>query len=146
MTRFFLDTNVILYTRDLNATQKRERATTWLRSLVAQERAVISVQVISEYCHVALRKMSHLTPGDVRADCERLERFCAQLPSIDTLRAAWTIRDARRYSWFDSVLLASAVSLECTHFLSEDLHHGDAIGDMRIINPFLVSPNELLAG
>lgn len=146
MTRFFLDTNVILYTRDLRAEQKRERATSWLRALVARRAAVISVQVINEYCHVALRKMPHLTESDVRADAEALEDFCLPLPQIETVRAAWDIRAARRYSWFDCVLIASAGSLGCTYLLSEDLQHGDAAGGVRIINPFLVSANELLAG
>lgn len=146
MTRFFLDTNVILYTRDLKAQAKREQASAWLRMLVARRLAVINVQVISEYCHVALRKMSHLTESDVRADAEALQEFCAALPLPETIPAAWAIRAARRYSWFDCMLLASAESLGCSHFLSEDLHHGDAIGDMRIINPFLVPPNDLPAG
>ncbi|MFS8036943.1 PIN domain-containing protein [Xanthobacter sp. AM11] len=146
MTRFFLDTNVILYTRDLKAQAKRERAAAWLRTLVARRLAVINVQVISEYCHVALRKMPYLTEADVRADSEALADFCAALPVPETIGAAWAIRTAHRFSWFDCMLLASAEGLGCSHFLSEDLHHGHAIGDMRIINPFLVSPNDLLAG
>lgn len=146
MTRCFLDTNVILYTRDRGAEEKRARAASWLRALVHRRLAVINVQVISEYCHVALRKMPHLTEEDIRADTLSLQDFCAALPMPDTVAAAWDIRAAHRYSWFDCMLLAAASSLDCAYFLSEDLHHGGAIGDMRIINPFLVSPNELLAG
>jgi predicted nucleic acid-binding protein len=40
-------------------------------------------------------------------------------------------------------LLASALELGCSHFLSEDLQDGQQIGDPTIINPFLHAPEDI---
>jgi predicted nucleic acid-binding protein len=40
-------------------------------------------------------------------------------------------------------LLASALELGCSHFLSEDLQDGQQIGDLTIINPFLHAPKNI---
>jgi predicted nucleic acid-binding protein len=50
-----------------------------------------------------------------------------------------------RYSWWDCLLLASAIELGCTHFLSEDLHNGQAIEGLTIIDPFAHSPDQILS-
>ena len=46
---------------------------------------------------------------------------------------------ARRYKlhFYDSLIIAAAVQAGCTVLYSEDLHHGQKIGNLRIENPFL---------
>jgi predicted nucleic acid-binding protein len=49
------------------------------------------------------------------------------------------------YSWWDCLLLASAIELGCTHFLSEDLQDGRSLQGLTILSPFAHSPREILA-
>jgi predicted nucleic acid-binding protein len=69
--------------------------------------------------------------------------------TIETTLAARDVLLRFRYSWWDSLLLASAVELGCTHFLSEDLQDGQRIvaGSRRgltIVDPFAHSPDQIL--
>ncbi|MDP3217965.1 MAG: hypothetical protein Q8S73_27920, partial [Deltaproteobacteria bacterium] len=55
-----------------------------------------------------------------------------------TLAAAFEIRERYRFSWWDSLIVASALETECEQLYTEDLQHGQIIEDrLRIVNPFL---------
>jgi hypothetical protein len=54
------------------------------------------------------------------------------------------------YSWWDCLLVASALKLGCTFFLSEDLQDGQRIAvttdqSLTIVNPFAHSPEQILS-
>jgi predicted nucleic acid-binding protein len=54
------------------------------------------------------------------------------------------------YSWWDCLLLASAIELGCTHFLSEDLQDSQRIEDgggrsLTILSPFAHSPEQFFS-
>ena len=53
-----------------------------------------------------------------------------------TALAARLIRFDTGYSWWDCILLASAIELRCGAFLSEDLQDGHIIRGLTVINPF----------
>ncbi|TVR67355.1 MAG: PIN domain-containing protein [Candidatus Competibacteraceae bacterium] len=57
------------------------------------------------------------------------------LPVVET---AWILLDRYRFSYFDSLILASALTANCEVLYSEDLQHGQVIdGRLTIINPLL---------
>ena len=39
-------------------------------------------------------------------------------------------------AWYDSLIVAAALEARCATLLSEDLHHGLRIGELRVENPF----------
>jgi predicted nucleic acid-binding protein len=49
-----------------------------------------------------------------------------------------------QFSWWDCLLLASAIELGCTHFLSEDLKDGQTIEGLTILSPFAHTPDQIL--
>jgi predicted nucleic acid-binding protein len=49
-----------------------------------------------------------------------------------------------KFLYYDSALVATALAYGCDLFLSEDLGHNQRLGDMRIVNPFLVDPRQYL--
>ena len=53
-----------------------------------------------------------------------------------TTQRAFDIEDETGYSWWDSLMLASALRAECLLFVSEDLSHGREVSGMRIVSPF----------
>jgi predicted nucleic acid-binding protein len=57
--------------------------------------------------------------------------------SIDLLKSALELKERCRYSFYDSLIIAAALEADCDLLYSEDLHHGQQIGRLRIVNPFV---------
>jgi predicted nucleic acid-binding protein len=55
--RVFIDTNILIYADDDDAGARRDAARSRLHALIAEERAVLSTQVLQEYFAVATRKL-----------------------------------------------------------------------------------------
>ena len=56
--------------------------------------------------------------------------------TLEVHQRAIQIARSTGYHFYDSLMLAAAVEGGCTVFYSDDLHHGQAIGSLRIHNPF----------
>lgn len=41
-----------------------------------------------------------------------------------------------RFAFYDSLIVAGALSAGCRTLLSEDLKHGQRIEDLQVVNPF----------
>jgi predicted nucleic acid-binding protein len=140
--KFFLDTNILVYTFDEENPEKRERARALVAEALAESRGAISYQVIQEFLNAALRKFSKpLTAGDAeRYLTVVLEPLCAVFAGVELYHQAIDISERWKYSFYDSLVIASALQAGCTVLYSEDLQHGQKIGDLRILNPFVESP------
>ncbi len=53
---------------------------------------------------------------------------------------AWDLEDRFSLSWWDSLVVATAVELGCDHLLSEDLRDGQRFDGLVGKNPFLHVP------
>ena len=140
--KFFLDTNILVYTFDEENPEKRERARALVSEALAESRGAISYQVIQEFLNAALRKFSKpLTAGDAeRYLTVVLEPLCAVFAGVELYHQTIDISERWKYSFYDSLVIASALQAGCTVLYSEDLQHGQKIGDLRILNPFVESP------
>ena len=140
--KFFLDTNILVYTFDEENPEKRSRARSLVADALAGSRGVISYHVAQEFLNSALRRFAKpLSP----ADAERyltvvLEPLCAVFASVELLHQAIDISGRWKYSFYDSLVIASALQAGCSVLYSEDLQHGQKIGDLRILNPFISWP------
>ena len=142
--KVFLDSNVLLYSRDSTLSAKAEAASEWLTECVARDMAHINLQVLNEVTHVMLRKRQDMTAEQVFTSVDEL-RFLGVTPTSETtIGTARSLRLVTRYSWWDCLLLASAINLGCTHFLSEDLQDGQVIEGLTIVSPFAHSPEQIL--
>jgi len=56
--RFFLDTNVFVYSFDRRASAKVRRATQLIRRAAATRKGIVSYQVVQEFFNVALRRFA----------------------------------------------------------------------------------------
>jgi predicted nucleic acid-binding protein len=140
--KFFLDTNILVYTFDEENPGKRDRARALVAEALAESRGAISYQVIQEFLNATLRKFSKpLTAGDAeRYLTVVLEPLCAVFASVELYHQAIDISERWKYSFYDSLVIASALQSGCTVLYSEDLQHGQKIGNLRILNPFVESP------
>jgi predicted nucleic acid-binding protein len=75
---------------------------------------------------------------------EALLAYCdAPLTAAET-RAALRLEERWRLHWWDAVLLASSIAAGCTHLLSEDAQSSPVIEGVKIIDPFVVAPEDVL--
>ena len=141
--RIFIDSNTFLYTFDLAETTKQKIAQDWLVTLAERDLGVTNLQVLNEIASVATRKSSRFADLFFRIDS--FAQFGTTPTNFDTSLAARRICASINYSWWDSLLLASALELGCTHFLSEDLQDGQMVEGLTIVDPFAHSPEQILA-
>jgi len=59
------------------------------------------------------------------------------MPSEALYRRALEIKPRYGYSFYDSLIIAAALTAGCRRVYSEDLQHGQRIGQLTIVNPFL---------
>lgn len=123
--------------------EKRERAAEWISTLSRDNRLVISPQVMNEYCSVVMRKLPHVELDELAADIVAMEPWCTAETSAMSTRLGLALLRRYKTSFFDSVLLGSALLSSCRLFLSEDISHGQSIEGLVLINPFLHKPTDL---
>jgi predicted nucleic acid-binding protein len=137
--RFFLDTNLFVYTFDAKAPAKAKRAAQLVRLAADTGEGIISYQVVQEFFSVALRRFAQ--PMSV-AEAEQylitvLRPLLAVHSSPTIYFEALRISEKHRLSWYDSLIAAAALEGRCEKLYSEDLQHGHKIESMRIENPFV---------
>ncbi|MBN9303650.1 MAG: hypothetical protein BGO82_14870 [Devosia sp. 67-54] len=146
----FIDSNTFLYTLDEAERDKCSSAKVWLNTLTIRNSGVTNLQVLNEVTNVITRKIAKFGSDD---PFFRVDAFAAFGSNPLTNAAGMKARALflrYRYAWWDCLLLASALELGCTHFLSEDLQDGQRIAispeqSLTIINPFAHSPEQILS-
>jgi predicted nucleic acid-binding protein len=137
--RFFLDTNIFVYTFDMQAPNKAKRAEELVAGALGSGLGMISYQVAQEFIAVARK------PFQNPMSFEQIERYW-----VTTLRPLLAVNSspglfiramdlARRdqLSWYDSLIVAAAIHADCAILYSEDMQHGRRFGDLLIRNPFI---------
>jgi predicted nucleic acid-binding protein len=134
--RQFLDTNILLYSISRNPAEslKRDRAI----ALLDDDSSAISVQVLQEFYVQATRpSRSDAIPHELAAGLiESWTRFRVQDMDLPVLRMALTIRQAHGFSFWDSAIIAAALTIGCDRLYTEDLTDGQVIHGLAVINPF----------
>ncbi|WP_269931391.1 PIN domain-containing protein [Aminobacter sp. HY435] len=129
-----LDTNILVYAFTTDPRSKTAE------QLLARGCSV-SVQGLNEFANVAHRKlgMSWAEIGDaiaiIRTLCPRVLPLNAEIHT-EALRLA----EHDGLSFYDALVVATALCANCTVLWSEDMQHGRVIeGRLRIVNPFAVN-------
>lgn len=138
--KFFLDTNILIYTLDDDNPGKRDRARALVGEALSESRGCISTQVVQEFLNASLRKFAKpLTPADAqRFLTVVLEPLCTVFAGIDLFQQAITITDRWKFAFYDALIVASAFQAGCPILYSEDLQHGQKVESLQILNPFLL--------
>lgn len=122
--------------RDPTEPLKRSVATAWVERLTMRGQVVISPQVLNEFVSVSLKRFDQ-GRDDIEAKVRFLRTFCKVELSAKTVSRALDLRFERMLSWWDAVLVASALDHGCELLLTEDLHDGLQIEGLRVMNPFV---------
>ena len=135
----FLDTNLFIYHLEGLHSDKGRIANEIIRAGLAAGTACISYQVVQECLNTALRKAA--VPLDSEGSRRYMDTVLAPLmrvpSSIDLFHRGLDIQARYKYAFYDALIIAAALASGCSRLLSEDLHHGQQIDQLRIENPFL---------
>ncbi|MCL2446650.1 MAG: PIN domain-containing protein [Oscillospiraceae bacterium] len=131
--RVFLDTNLLVYLYTADEPQKQFSS----HLLLTNQNCCISVQTLNEFCNVCLKKLK-LTHKEIYVALAELKSATTLFSiSYHTLHQALSLHERYKYSYYDCVMLASALQHNCNIFYTEDLAHGQVIdGRLTITNPF----------
>ena len=133
----FLDTNILVYSVDIRAPQKMERALELVGRSLTNGSGCISYQVVQETLNVLTGKLSMSADSTRRILDEILVPLWQVYPSAVLYQDAITLQGRYGFSFYDSLIVAAALEAGCARLYSEDLQHGQQIQRLMIVNPFL---------
>jgi predicted nucleic acid-binding protein len=137
--RFFIDTNIFVYTFDAHAPAKAKKAAQLIRRAADTGEGIISYQVVQEFFSVAFRRFAQ--PLSIAEAEQYLITVLRPLLAVHSSPAiyfeALRILEKHKLSWYDSLIVAAAVEGQCEKLYSEDFQDGRKIEGMRIENPFV---------
>lgn len=134
--RIFVDTNILIYAHNLDAGVKHETARGILDQLWQERTGVLSAQVLQEFYVNVTRKIAVPLPRhSARLVVEAYSAWCVET-TLTEISAAFHIEDEAKISFWDALIVASAVKSRAGRILSEDLNAGQRIAGVLIENPF----------
>lgn len=142
--RIFVDTNVLVYSRDASEPLKQEQALHWIAHLWEEKAGRLSYQVLNEFYVTVTQK---LQPGmDAQSAREDVRDLLSWRPislNTDVLEEAWRIQDRYMLSWWDALIVSAAHVADCDYLLTEDLQENQVLAQVKVINPFNIQPENL---
>jgi len=129
--RVFLDTNILIYSFSTirgDIIRKVIETTPYLQ---------IRTQVLNEFINVSLRKKV-LTFQEVTEHCKKyIDTYNIAHIYTSTVLSALEIKEKYHYSYYDSLIISSAIENKCDTLFTEDMQHNQVIEEtLTIINPF----------
>jgi predicted nucleic acid-binding protein len=129
--RAFFDTNILVY-----AAQDGRKAS--IASGLIASGGVVSAQVLNEFVSVSRKKLKRRF-DEVERALDAVKGSVSEILPLTGHTNAAAIRIARNHSlsFYDALIVASALEADCEVLWSEDMQHGRAFGALVILNPFL---------
>jgi len=132
--KIFIDSNTLIYAISKNS-PKCDAARQLLIKNV--EQIIVSSQVINEFISVCIKKNILSLEDAFKYAEEFMEIFNFSVISKTEIRLAMQVKRKYKYSYWDSLIIASALENNCSICYSEDMQHGQIIEDrLRIVDPF----------
>ena len=133
----FVDTNVLIYAHDSSAGVKHERARTLLRELWKDHTGCVSAQVLQEFYVNVTQKVAKPVAPEVAAQIiSDLSAWQVHQPGVDDILDAIQLQGRHKLSFWDAMILSSALALGCEIVWSEDLNPGQRYDLVTVQNPF----------
>ena len=133
--RSFLDTNVLVYTDDLDSPKKQRRALHVLEECWQRRNGVLSTQVLQEYFVTATRKLG-VAPDVARRKTEIFGSLDLVVPGVEDILGAIDLHRLHGLSFWDALVVRAALVSGCARLFSEDLQSGRRYDGLEVVNPF----------
>lgn len=133
----FVDTNIFVYAHDRSAGAKHQRARTLVEELWSSGQGALSTQVLQELCVNLRRKTDpQLAADEVRRLLQDYLSWEVVVNTGESVMEALEIEQRYRISFWDALILQSALLSGASIVYSEDLAAGQKYGAIRVVNPF----------
>jgi predicted nucleic acid-binding protein len=133
----FVDTNILIYAHDRSAGVKHTRARELVRELWQSGEGCLSIQVLQEfYVNVTQKVAKPLTPDVAVQIIGDLSAWQVHRPSVEDILDAIVLQRRYPISFWDAMIVASAIQLGCQTLWSEDLNPGQVYGTVTVTSPF----------
>lgn len=135
MARSLVDTNILVYSRDLDEADKRARAIAVIDSLAASGELVLSAQCLNEFSAASLR-LGVAVP-EVETAVARW-RDLGEVLALDGAATTAALGAVERHhlSFWDALIWATARESGVPLIISEDFQHGRELEGVRFVDPF----------
>lgn len=134
----FVDTNILVYAHDISAREKHEKAKLLVHDLWESRKGCLSIQVLQEFFVTITKKVPcPINLSDAASIISDLGQWKVHAPGTDDILEAISIQKHYGLSFWDSLIINSACSLNCNVLWSEDLGNGQTYEGVRVINPFV---------
>jgi len=132
---YFIDTNIWLYSFiQQNASDKYSVA----REIIKDCEIVISTQIINEISVNLIKKAGFLENKIQGLIASLYKKYTVFELSQDILLMASKIRSDHSFSFWDSIVAASALDCDADFLITEDMQDGFVLyNKVKIINPFI---------
>jgi predicted nucleic acid-binding protein len=129
----FIDSNILIYAYSITEPDKRQTA----RDTIDKYNSILSMQVINEFSNNCLKKLKKTHNEIIAAIQEIARNFPITQITIPIIVKALYLQEKYQFSYFDCIMLASALEHNCIYIFSEDMQHGQVIENtLTIMNPF----------
>lgn len=134
--KLFIDSNIFLYAFSDKELSKQVTA----KNIILNGSPTISVQVINEVSNNLLKKLQ-FHENEVSCFIENCyKRYSVVNLTQEIFSTASKLRNDHQFSYYDSVIVASALMNQCQVLYTEDMQHGQIIEhSLKIRNPFCIS-------
>jgi predicted nucleic acid-binding protein len=133
--RIFLDTNILLYAKVDDGSDKHTKCHDLLAVTLAGSEIVVSIQVLNEYYVNTLKK--NIIPAEIQST---VNQFIADFEIVpltkELIPEIYRICNRYQFSYWDSTIVAAALEARCKILYTEDLQDGQVIDNtLWVINP-----------
>lgn len=133
----FIDTNVLVYAHDVSAGHKHTVAQNLVKDLWESRRGCISIQVLQEFFVTVTRKVASLVSEEKATSIvSELSNWQVFSPGTADLLHAIAFQRQYQISFWDAMIVQSAVKFGCSTLWSEDLNAGQVYEGVTVRNPF----------
>lgn len=133
----FVDTNVLVYAYDISAKEKHKTALSIIEDLWHSGNGLLSTQVLSEFFVVTTRKIPNpLSVTIAKSIIKDLLTWDVVSIYGESVMDAIEIHQQYNLSFWDAMIIESAVRGGASLLLSEDFSDGQVIEGIKIQNPF----------
>ena len=132
--RAFFDTNIMIY---LYADNEREKQAFSREIVNNAAECIVSTQILNEMNNVMIKKwrMTAEAIKKVQGDIRRISKVA--YINEDTIDRAIDLNTRHGFSYYDCLMLSSALENGCDIIYTEDMNSGQIInGTLKVINPF----------
>jgi len=133
----FVDTNVLIYAHDISAGEKRARSRELIEGLWESGLGCLSVQVLQEfYVNVTQKVLKPLSSEVAAQIVSDLSAWQVHRPGVADVLEAIQMQHRYRLSFWDAMIVTSAIQLGCTTLWSENLNPGQLYDQVEVAAPF----------